>query len=257
MKNIFALILCIIVLFLASCGSKSEEPPQDSTFSESPYEKDYGNFSTVNKSQPSNDRQKQIKSSEKDYNTGSDYSEKRLDEILSSAKKIKNFGSLAYPNAAKFMAHYLSNSGEEYEVDMEKFLKDSIANQNMETDIEKAKQAAEELIIDGETINIYQKTESLYHNLTGDWKYCLGSYFAYVEMYGISFDGTTYTATVKYTVIDFYNWDKNDDKVIFSGLVGGIIGDVSPKDLHQLHINGQAKEILSKGETTYQISWEK
>lgn len=258
MKNIFALIVCICIIFLASCEKKNAETtPQGGTFSDSPYEMDYGNFSTVNKREASFDREKQINASSKDYNTGSAYSEKRIDEIMSSAKKIKNLGKIAYPNAAKFMAHYLEASGEDYTVDMEKFLKNSIAKQNMDIDIENAKSAAEKLLTDGKTINVYQKIESLHHNLTGDWKYCLGSYFAYVEMYNVSFDGTTYTATVKYTVIDFYNWDENETALIFDGIVANIVGDISPKDLHQLHIDGKAKEFLSKGEISYQISWTK
>lgn len=259
MKKIFALIVCIFVFFLTSCVKNNVETTQESTHIEESqiYEKDYGNFSTVNKRTPPFDREKQIKSSQSDYNTGSSYPAERLAEILSSAGKIKNLGTLVYPNAAKFMAHYLEGSGEDYTIDMEKFLENAIAKQNMNADIERAKKAAQELVIKGKTADVYQKTESLHHNLTGDFKYCLGSYFAYVEMHNVSFDGTTYTATVKYTVIDFYNWDKTDTTPVFDGFVSKIVGSISPADLHQLHTSGVAKEFLSIGELSYEISWTK
>ena len=214
---------------------------------------EYGNFTTLHKTVPSNDRLKQMRNSKAVFNTGSKYTPDELKNtklqaiIISSAK-------IFFPNASDFMDHYLNGAGENYELDVEKFLEDKTAKENMLKDLNAALRAAENIAVDGEKITIYQNEESLYHNLTGDWKYSVGSYFASVELYDVketTFLGVAcYTAKFKYVVQDFYNWDENDTNNVS-------ITSVSPADLHQLHVNGDAQEFLTYGEEEYQIKWAK
>ncbi len=214
---------------------------------------EYGNFTTLHKTVPSNDRLKQMRNSKAVFNTGSKYTPDELKNtklqaiIISSAK-------IFFPNASDFMDHYLNGAGENYELDVEKFLEDKTAKENMLKDLNAALRAAENMAVDGEKITIYQNEESLYHNLTGDWKYSVGSYFASVELYDVketTFLGVAcYTAKFKYVVQDFYNWDENDTNNVS-------ITSVSPADLHQLHVNGDAQEFLTYGEEEYQIKWAK
>ncbi|MBQ8162979.1 MAG: hypothetical protein IJZ93_01240 [Clostridia bacterium] len=214
-----------------------------------------GSFSTVTKTVESYDRLRQMSLSKSAYNNGTAYTESELNSTKAIAETIVLGGSLTYKNAAKLMKHYLDGSGENFSIDMTSFLSDSIAVQNRNTDIEKALRAAEILAIEGESVDIYQMQESIFHNLSGDWRYAVGSYFTSIEMIGITFDGKTYTATLNYKVIDFYNWDESDSSPVFTGTLGTIIGSVSPKDLHQLHKAGMAQEFLSVGEISYTFSW--
>lgn len=214
---------------------------------------EYGNFTTLHKTIPSNDRLKQMRNSKAVFDTGSKYTPDELKNtklqaiIISSAK-------IFFPNASDFMDHYLNGAGENYELDVENFLEDKTAKENMLKDLNAALRAAENMAVDGEKITIYQNEESLYHNLTGDWKYSVGSYFASVELYDVketTFLGVAcYTAKFKYVVQDFYNWDENDTNNVS-------ITSVSPADLHQLHVNGDAQEFLTYGEEEYQIKWAK
>lgn len=213
----------------------------------------FGNFTTLHKTLASNDRMKQMKYSKTVFNTGSDYT---LDELRMTRLQANIIASakMFFPNASEFMEHYLEGEGEIYELDIDDFLENEIAKQNMQKDVNDALRAAEEMIVSGEKITIYQIEESLHHNLIGDWKYSVGSYFASVEMYDIKetswFGVTYYTAKLKYVVQDFYNWDANDTNDIS-------ITSVSPADLHQLHINGEAQEFLTYGEEEYEIRWVK
>ena len=107
-----------------------------------------------------------------------------------------------------------------------------------------------------EDAKIYQQGEIVNHfGGTEDWYLAVGSYFTCIEMHNVTVkvnaDGTkTYSAQLKYTVADFYNWNENSWSTI-------PIVDVSQRDLHQLHRVGQAKEFLSVGEKEYVISWTK
>ena len=58
-----------------------------------------------------------------------------------------------------------------------------------------------------------------------------------------------YSATVKYRVIDFYNWDEAKT----SGFLDG--KGPSQYQLCQLHRAGKAQEFLTYGEISYEISW--
>lgn len=215
---------------------------------------EFGNFTTLHKTIPSNDRMKQMRNSKAVFNTGSKYTPDELKGTRIQANIIAS-AKMFFPNASDLMDHYLEGDGENYELDIDDFLENEIAKENMLSDVNEALRAAENMAVSGEKITIYQKEESLHHNLTGDWKYSVGSYFASVELYDVKevswFGGITYyTAKLKYVVQDFYNWDVNDTNDIS-------ITSVSPADLHQLHLNGEAQEFLTYGEEEYQIKWVK
>ena len=81
----------------------------------------------------------------------------------------------------------------------------------------------------------------------------VGSYFTCIEMHELTVtvnaDGTkSYSAKLKYSMADFYNWNENSWSTI-------PIVDVSQRDLHQLHRTKQAKEFETTGSITYSITW--
>ncbi len=212
-----------------------------------------GNFTTLHKTIASSDRLKQMKASKEAFGTGSKYTFEELKATKIQASIIASM-SWMLPNASRLMEHYLEGEGENYELDLEDFLKNEIARQNMYKDVNSALRSAEGMAVKGEKITIYQIEESLHHNLIGDWKYSVGSYFTSVELYDITesqmLGVTYYTAKLKYIVQDYYNWDENDTNNVS-------ISNVSPADLYQLHLNGEAQEFLTYGEEEYEIKWVK
>ena len=214
---------------------------------------EYGNFTTLHKTIPSDDRMKQMRESKAAFNTGTKYTPDELRGTRLQANIIAS-AKMFFPNASDFMDHYLEGKGEIYELDIDNFLENKTARENMIKDVNEALRAAENMVVSGEKITIYQIEESLHHNLTGDWKYSVGSYFASVELYDVKeitwLGVTCYTAKLKYVVQDFYNWDATDTNDIS-------ITTVSPADLHQLHLNGEAQEFLTYGEEDYDIRWVK
>ncbi|MBO5439404.1 MAG: hypothetical protein J6A53_01955 [Clostridia bacterium] len=213
----------------------------------------FGNFTTLHKTIASADRMKQMKYSSGVFGTGSKYTPDQLKSTRLQAGIIAS-AKFMFPNASEFMEHYLEGEGKIYELDIEDFLENKIAQENMYKDVNDALRSAENMAVKGEKVTIYQIEESIHHNLTGDWKYSVGSYFTSVELYDIEqttwFGVTYYTAKLKYVVQDFYNWDANDTNDIS-------ITKVSPADLHQLHVNGEAQEFLTYGEEEYKIKWVK
>ena len=222
-----------------------------------PVKKEYGSFSyAITETKQSADRLKQMAGAEATYNKGATCSDSELKSILSSANTIKSGGSLLnYKNASKLMAHFLGNTGEVYTIDMSVFLKDANALKTRNEEINKALRACEQLAIEGESLNIFQKEEIVHHNLTGDWKFAVGSYFTSIEIKDLTVSSGVYSATIVYKATDFYNWDFNNDTPVFSGYAAMLVGDVSPKDLHQLHRAGKAQEFLSQGEISYTVTW--
>lgn len=212
----------------------------------------FGGFG-INQTVTSNDRNKQMASSMADYNTGSSVS--NLESIKNSANLVAVGGALAnYPNASKLLSHFLDGSGDNYNLIIDTFLADKNALNNRNTDLNKAMAACEVLAKPGQSLTFYQNEESLFHNLEGDWKNALGSYFTSIRIenltVGIDSQGNTiYSADFVYVVQDYYNWDENDTNKLFDV--------VSPYELHQLHKAGLAKEFLTYGEKTFHADWTK
>ena len=152
------------------------------------------------------------------------------------------------------MKHYLAGTGEDLEINLNDFFKDEKALEYRNSDIEKALRAAEELATD-DFVTVYTIDEQVHHGLSGDWKNTLGSYFVNIEIKNLIatdlFGIECYSATIKYTVVDFYNWDTND----YNSSVPVI--ELSPHDLHELHKAGEAKEFLSIGVVEYHLTWAK
>ena len=227
-------------------------------------------FSTV---KPDNtmawDRERQMGISAQEYGTpvidADTYTSSKMSSVLSGAKTIAGNGLMGYavkavyPNASRFMKHYLENTGTNMTVDMgtgsSGFFKSgagTIAHRT--TRVNQALDAAEALAKEGKSISIYQQTEIVNHfSDTEDWYLAVGSYFTCIEMHELTVkvnaDGTkTYSAKLKYSMADFYNWNENSWSTI-------PIVDVSQRDLHQLHRTKQAKEFETTGSVTYSITW--
>jgi hypothetical protein len=210
------------------------------------------------------DRVRQQNASNADYNVGSYKKDKEINGsgifnpgIMGKAQLIAAGGSLInMPMASNLMSHYLKNTGENYNFDVDKFMKeDSGALACRNAAINNALRAAEQIARKGKTLTVGQLTEGhpmQWQLATQNYQYALGSYFDDVDIINLTVtevDGVkTYSADIKYIVIDYYNWDTNDYNK-FKKIV-------SPHDLHELHRGGVAREFLTYGEMTYKnITW--
>ena len=206
------------------------------------------------------DRQKQYNNSMADYGLGSSYTSSELDSVVSGTKAITNaLTSAVFPNASAFMKHFLGNTGNDYVINMgtgsKGFFKTSETKNHRITRVDQALRAAEALAIEGCPINVYQATEQVNHFSSNkeDWYLAVGSYFTCITMENLTVtvgeDGAkTYSCSLIYKVTDFYNWDESNGNDVS-------ILSISPKDLHNLHKAGRAKEFNSYGIATYNITW--
>lgn len=212
----------------------------------------FGGFSK-DETELSSDRLKQMNNSNSSYNTGTSLSDTEIDNITKSAQLISLGGTIFnYPNASLMLSHFLSGSGNNYTLDLDLFFKDKTALSNRNIDLNSALVACEVLANQESTLSFNQATESLYHNLDGDFWYAMGSYFTRIEISDLTLSynkkgEAVYSATMKYIVEDFYNFDANDKNDLFHSL--------SPSELHELHKAGLAKEFLTHGEKVYKLSW--
>lgn len=210
-----------------------------------------GFSSAITKVGKSDDRMKQMAWSNTIYGKGalSSYTDDNIRSIKRKAKLVAFGLAIEYPNAKGFFSHFLDNNGEDYIIDMESFLEDENALYTRNAELNRALRACEKLAVVGEKINVYQEEELVHHNLQGDWKMALGSYFTSIEVINLTVTENTYSATFIYKVTDFYNWDENKTENFIDGF------DLSQKDFAQLHREGTAKHFLSKGEISYTVSW--
>lgn len=220
-------------------------------------------YSTEDETVQAPNRLEQMAASQADYAKGSELSSTELQGsgwfnkgIIGKANLVVTGGGvLGYKNAAKFMEHFLGNTGANYNLDVKSFLNsDSGALNSRNTSINNALRAAEALAREGESLTVHQLSETLVpqSTLTEDWQYSLGSYFTDVDVINLTVTEENgvkkYSATIKYVVTDFYNWDSNNKNAFAK------IGP-SPYELHELHKAGLAREFLTYGEISYNVTW--
>jgi len=84
--------------------------------------------------------------------------------------------------------------------------------------------------------------------LDEDWHYAVGNTDATISVH-CRRNGDIYTAEITYTIIDYYDWDKDDYESA---------GIVAPAWLYELHRVGMAREYRSIGKTEpIKITWQK
>ena len=218
-------------------------------------------YSTEKETTPNSHTVSQMAESAAVYNTTT-MSDSDARSIINKANTVITGGSLiGWSNAADLLQHFLDGSGEQYTLNMTDFLKDSNNKSYRNTEINRALRAAEQLAREGEYLTMNQLWENKY-TPKDDWYYAMGTYYCDVDMMNLTVtvdeNGIKhYSADIKYSATDFYNWNKNDTtpvinkKVLFVTITGP-----SPAELYRLHEAGRAQEFTTYGEITYKnVTW--
>lgn len=227
-------------------------------------------YSTINGTAPNDKRVTLIADSMKDRESVESTSASERDEDTIAA--IGGIGSFVgtVPNANALLEYYLELQGDAShyrDLDVQKLLdKSTNAKNSWISSINNILRAAELLAIEGQTVNIDQLEEtsvqlpssSSIFNSNRDWylTFIDGAYNTDTDLDGLTVSVVngvkTYSATIVYTVLDYYTFypykDSNDDS---SFLLWG----PNKAELAQLHLDGNALDFLIESSITYTVTW--
>lgn len=228
-------------------------------------------YSTVKGTEPDSKRLDIITSSANAYKT-----EQSSTSSVEDEDTISSIGSLGsflgtVPNANALLNYYLELGGDAThyrDLDVQSLITNStVANSSWLESINNILRASEYLAVEGKTVNIDQTTETQVQlsKSTGLWNKNRDWYLAFIDGFyytdtdvdnltvTVAEDGTrTYSATIVYTVIDYYSfYDYRNSEDTSSFLLWG----PTRKELAQLHLDGNALDFLIESQLTYTVEW--
>ncbi|MBO4983569.1 MAG: hypothetical protein J6D23_05875 [Clostridia bacterium] len=228
-------------------------------------------YSTVDGTEANADRTTTIQNSIKDAKTNQEYADSASNE--KTVAGIGNLGNMVgtLDRATELLNYYLELGGDAThykDFDIEKMLSDSeTANSSWLTSINNILRASEALAIVGERVNIDQKAETIvdlpqgtifFNNKARDLylSFVDGRYYTDTDIDNLTVTTVNgkkvYTATIVYTLIDYYSfYPYKDDDSTSSFLLWG----PSKQELAQLHLDGSALDFLIHSQLTYEVTW--
>ena len=281
-----------------STPGTSASDTTDSTNPEAPLTQ-YGNYSTEQPPIKLEENYAQlIQHSADTFYKGSSYSEEKLANIHKIADYIANYEkyveeydvqeeldklyeqtgfTLDLGFGAAMIKHYLGMTGETYDYSdrMEEMLEHPKVGASQSSCISAAMKAAENLVADGQSgVTINQTKAMLFKGLKaedGTVYYALGSYHTVADMTNVQRTGDTFSATVTFRILDYYDWaedgivpeftdylDKLDDeyRILLAEMVDlPTLEGFCQADLAQLHHAGLAQDFMAQGSIVYNVTW--
>ena len=281
-----------------STPGTSASDTTDSTNPEAPLTQ-YGNYSTEQPPIKLEENFAQlIQHSAETFYTGSSYSEEKLANVHKIADYIANYEkyveeydvqeeldklyeqtgfTLDLGFGAAMIKHYLGMTGETYDYSdrMEEMLEHPKVGASQSSCISAAMKAAENLVADGQSgVTINQTKAMLFKGLKaedGTVYYALGSYHTVADMTNVQRTGDTFSATVTFRILDYYDWaedgivpeftdylDKLDDeyRILLAEMVDlPTLEGFCQADLAQLHHAGLAQDFMAQGSIVYNVTW--
>lgn len=160
------------------------------------------------------------------------------------------FGSPIYPDATAALRHYLSNSGENYQIDLESLMKDSGIAPAVQDEINEAQYFVEKNLTSKGVIDFHSTGARGAIADSRNWYYATGG----VLLYGggrATHDGKgNYSMDFNLMSFDRYNWDGNKQTLI--------LGEpITDDQLGAMHRAGIAKEYNMYGAVPLRITWSK
>ena len=154
------------------------------------------------------------------------------------------------PDAAAALQHYLENSGENYQINLESLMKDSGIAPIVQKEINEAQSFIEKNLISKGTIDFHSTGASGAYAESANWFYATGG----VLIYGggrATYDGKgNYTMDFNLMSYDRYNWDGGKFVTILEQ-------KITDDQLGAMHRAGIAKEYNMYGAVPLTITWSK
>ncbi len=165
----------------------------------------------------------------------------------------------AYPvigdDAVKHMYHYFSNSGTDYQIDLQDMVDDVPgANDVYKREIGNAKQFVQTLPAGKHGISTDSAVEGYnLKNQNWNWFYAVGGYSAWIKgVAEVTLDKSgqrKYRLDYEYKAADRYNWDVGKKVKIFSVTI-------TDKFMGEFHRQGLAREFNMTGSIKAAIEWD-
>jgi len=159
-----------------------------------------------------------------------------------------------FPDAGRALLHFLANTGDPIDnLDFHRMNNEwDYAKSVKMKDMNETLRAAEQFALEGYKIR-FVSTEEEPNNAPNDgtnWFRTVGNYYTKIECEVEATSNNTYTAQIKYTLNDFYNWRKDNNEYGFSV-------PVEQEELWELHHGGRAKDYEITGTEIINITWRK
>ena len=176
----------------------------------------------------------------------------------SANMQVKLFGNMP---AARALNHFLDNSGDTYTFNNDSsVLKTYRGKENLAKNINTLLKLGEETVKVSKNITFASNVEfngTDYSRHLEDiadigWWYAIGYTRATMVSNIKNIDDQTYEMDLKYRIVDFYDWDK--DQTYLNGGFGGLISDA---EMYNLHTFGYAKQYRINMEFNVKIRWNK
>ncbi|MDD6825323.1 MAG: hypothetical protein PUE12_04295 [Oscillospiraceae bacterium] len=173
--------------------------------------------------------------------------------------KIRAYGNdlafLLFPNASKFIAHFLGNTGNSLWYDASPIVnKTDIGKLHYTENMNIVRELCEATVLDELCFMSAYNTRFTgasfssaggYTRRPVDWWFSIGDADATMSI-RCKKNGNSYTAEVEYNILDFYNW--NEGSTDFGGLV--VDGE-----MFLLHVHGMAREMQTIGTYKTTMTW--
>ena len=223
----------------------------------------YGAFSATATDYPINiERLNKMQQSEDEYNNWPASAESRyygytLEDRREALEKIRERALLTcdggdilnMPDAANALRCFLVGPGADYIINVGRLCEESSKVGELR------KEMVNQLLLSSEKIVPVGITKTIYNtqifncviNDNSNWHNTLHSCECRIKATVTRSSNSSFTATVKFGVIDFYDWEKTDTSM----------GNkpVSPRDLWELHHGGFAKNFRCIGDCTLTVCW--
>lgn len=163
------------------------------------------------------------------------------------------------PTASDFLSHFLDNSGTDYFYDASTVIEETYGGREIFIkNIKEIMKLCESTVVD----DLWFITNPAYSfpgtnfstsgciaetPIAVDWWFSIGDADSAMSFHCTK-NGNTYTASITYNLLDYYDWEKG------SPLRGGLVTD---GEMYDLHYAGWAREFKSVGTYTKEISWTK
>lgn len=178
-----------------------------------------------------------------------------LDGIKARAA-VDVVSALLFPNSAKFIAHFLGNTGNTLWYNASPIVKHTDnGKHHYAENMNSVRELCETTVLD--ELCFMSDYNACFQGATFsdqggnrrtpvDWWFSIGNAQAAMSI-RCKKEGNTYTAEVEYDILDFYDWDEGSTKI------GGLVID---GEMYLLHVHGMAREMQTIGTYKTTMTWQ-